>query len=84
MKYYCGPYWFPEWARKLLSCPFNRACELHDMMYASKYVSRQDADIIFLEEMLRISKGRFLHEVYACVLFIMVRIGGKLSWDQGK
>jgi len=81
-KYHCGPFWMPEFVQRLLSCPFNTACELHDMMYKSKYVSQQEADIIFLEECLKIARGRFFLEVYACVLFILVRIGGKISWDK--
>ena len=79
---HCGPYWMPSFLRKIVSCPFNQACAKHDQLYASKEVSRQEADLVFFEECIIISRGRWLLEVYACVLFILVRAGGKLSWGK--
>lgn len=83
-KYYCGPYWLPAFIQKLLSCPFNEACKDHDLHFEEKLMTRQDADIQFLKDCLLIARGRFLLEVYACVLFLLVRIGGKFSWDKEK
>lgn len=83
-EYFCGPFWMPKFIRRIVSCPFNSACELHDLMYESKYVSRHDADYIFLDNMLKIARGRFIVELYACTLFIAVRIGGKISWKKSE
>jgi len=83
-KYYCGPYWLPKWAQKILSYKFNASCKVHDLDYASKKFTQQETDIRFLTNMIKQCKGRFFWEVFACILFIAVRIGGKLSWDNAK
>lgn len=83
-KYYCGPYWVPKWGQKILSSQFNASCKIHDMDYESKEFTQQEADIRFLNNCIKQARGRFLVEVWACVYFILIRIGGKLSWDKDK
>lgn len=81
-KYYCGPYWVPAWGQKLLSTWFNASCKIHDMDYESKKYSQQEADIRFLSNCIKQAEGKFFREVCACIFFILIRIGGKLSWDK--
>ena len=84
MKDYCGPYWLPKFMRRFLSSKFNASCKIHDLDYDTQKFSQQEADIRFITHMIKQCHGRFLWEVLACVFFIFVRIGGKLSWTKSK
>jgi len=54
-QYRCGPGWFPEWMRRILSVRFNLACAAHDSAYAAGVDSREAIDRKFLSNMLELA-----------------------------
>ena len=82
-KDYCGPYWMPSFMRKWLSSKFNASCKIHDRDY-EKGIPQEKADFRFIQHLYRQSKGRFFWEVVACIFFLMVRAGGKISWKKAQ
>lgn len=83
-KDYCGPYWMPRWFRRMLSNKFNASCKIHDMDYNSKKYSRDEADARFQDHMNKQSKHSLKWRFTAFVYYVLVRLGGKLSWDKAK
>ncbi len=81
---YCGPYWLWKPIRCWLSKRLNRVCKKHDEGYKKKEISKSENDYVFLDDGVRNAKGRFFREVEACFFFLLVRIGGKLSWKKDK
>ena len=78
--YYCGAWWTPKWARRILSLKFNASCKVHDLDYDTTKYSREEADTRFLLHMIRQSKKSLFFEVLATIFYLFVRILGKLSY----
>jgi len=76
---WCGSYWMPELVRRLASSRFNSACRLHDIHYLQKKLSRDEADKVFLHNMLRQST-HIGDRARAWLYYGAVRAGGWLSW----
>lgn len=81
-KDYCGPFWIPSWMRKFLSNRFNASCYIHDKDYISCKMTRLQADNRFLEHMLRQVKGKIFPTILAYCFYVMVRIGGWISYNK--
>jgi hypothetical protein len=79
-KYYCGPFWCPLWAKKILSKYFNEACYLHDEDYRLQYGTQKEADDNFLKRMMDSSSKTYL----AIVFYFAVRLLGWISWKKSK
>lgn len=83
---YCGPHWMPNWMRWPLSIWFNDVCRIHDKRYrentddSGKPMSKLAADVEMLNGFIRVSDGRFIKEVAACMGFLAVRALNKFSW----
>ena len=83
MAYYCGPWWMPNWLRRIGSYKFNAACKIHDLDYKAPHrFARLEADTRFLAHMLRQAGGSFFWECVAVSYFLAVRVAGWLSWDR--
>lgn len=80
MKYYCGPSFLPTWVRRILSYKFNISCKIHDEMYSSKNLSRDEADELFFYHMLIQAEGTVFWTLMAHVYYCLVRCGGRLFW----
>jgi len=83
MNYYCGPSYFPKWITKLISRTFNPACRIHDLNYKVCKYTRKEVDLIFLDDMLEISKTK-QERFWAYTFYRMVRIFGYLSWKKNR
>lgn len=81
-KDYCGPYWMPAKLRKLVSNKFNASCKIHDLDYDSMKYSRKEADYRFLLNMKKQAKNNILFKIVAYAFYLMVRIGGSISWKK--
>ncbi len=81
-KDYCGPYWMPVYIRKTLSNKFNASCKIHDLDYTTTKYSRDVADARFQDHMNRQAKNSLWWRFLAFVYYVMVRIGGKMSWGK--
>lgn len=88
-----GPYWFPDWLRKLLSKAgssfFDEAAwDKHDEGYAKQYPSRVVCDRKFLQAMLKdASKTTTTFRVFMCcilawVFWFFVRVFGWISYNK--
>jgi hypothetical protein len=88
-----GPWWFPSWARRLLTWLsglfFDEASWVkHDEGYAAGNPSRCECDRKFLQAMLRdASETGTTLRVFACLglsvfFWIMVRLFGWLSYGR--
>lgn len=75
MGYYCGPDYFPTWARKALSKKFNLVCLIHDEMYEQGKLSRAAIDLIFLDDMLKKCENKRDKSI-AYLLYWAVRVFG--------
>ena len=82
MKYYCGPFWFPKWARKILSTKFNASCKIHDLDYKTARFNRDEADARFQDHMNRQAEMHYGWRLWAFIYYSMVRLGGRLSWKR--
>ena len=87
MTNYCGPYFFPEWLKKLLSFGINDACKLHDHYYTVKDLPRFLTDLIFMYHIIWCSILNILKGVYGLVaapfFFVLIVMFGKRSWNYG-
>lgn len=83
MRYWCGPFYFPNWLKKWLSKRFNYACCLHDTAYSEKNLDRKTVDKRFLQRMLRVSQTR-KDKIIAHVYYGLVRVFGWISWKLAK
>lgn len=83
-KDYCGPFWMPSFMRRWMSAKFNASCKIHDLDYESQKYTQQEADMRFIRNMIKQCKGQFLWEIFACMYFLAVRAGGKISFDKAK
>jgi hypothetical protein len=81
-KDYCGPYWMPKWLRRILSNKFNASCKIHDLDYATTRFTRDEADARFQDHMNKQAKNSLKWRLVAFIYYVMVRIGGKLSWGR--
>lgn len=79
----CGPFWFPKWAKRIVSKKFNEACFQHDVDYRNQFDSREASDNRFLNKMLLLSQTK-TDVITAYVFFILVRCFGLLSWHKSK
>jgi hypothetical protein len=55
----------------------RRAAVLHDYLYETKTVTRQEADKLMYESMLSVGASR----IKALTVYIALRLGGWLAWD---
>ena len=81
-KDYCGPYWVPSLLRRLVSNKFNASCKIHDMDYESQKYSRYESDVRFKQHSLRQAKSSKFWRAVAILFYIMVRIGGRISYGK--
>ena len=83
-KDYCGPFWMPKFLRKWASSKFNASCRVHDFDYASDKYTQKQSDMRFLGNMIKQSEGRIFWVLVAVSFYIMVRIGGFISYKKSK
>lgn len=77
----CGPGFFPEWVRRVLSIPFNESCAAHDEAYEEGVWPQEDIDSQFLEDMLsQAGRNPFLW-LLAHAYYLMARLGGHLRYQ---
>jgi len=81
-KYYCGPYWIPSKVRRIVSSKFNASCKIHDMDYESMKYGQKQADKRFRAHALRQAGNHIGWRIVARLFYIMVRVGGKLSYGK--
>ena len=77
--YYCGPKYFPQWLRKILSKKFNAACEFHDKGY-SLGADRWKSDKCLLAEMIVVSDST-IDVLRAVLYYLVVRTFGRFHWS---
>lgn len=82
MKYYCGPWWAPNWINRILSYKFNMSCKVHDQDYSSRRMTRYEADIRFLDNMMQQADRSLFWEMLAVAYFLATRVFGRLSWRE--
>ena len=79
-KYRCGPGWFPEWLRRILSVRFNLACAAHDIAYEKDGLSKKEADQQFLSNMLELAGRSPFWILMAYVYYAVARAFGHLRY----
>lgn len=80
----CGPWWVPKFIRAAMSTQFNEECIQHDLDYTEKKIPQDQADTKFLIACIKRARGRWLVELWAVTYYILVRAGGKFSWEKDK
>lgn len=80
-KYYCGPYWAPRWLKKILSVHFNASCKIHDLDYASKQFTKEQADTRFLQFMNKQAGSNIILRIKAYIYYLIVKKYGHDSWE---
>lgn len=79
--YRCGPGFFPEWVRAILSVRFNPACAAHDNSYEAGLRSREEIDEQFLDDMLVLAGWNPFWILVAYAYYAAARIGGGSRYD---
>lgn len=79
-KHYCGPTWFPRWARHFLSNKFNASCKIHDLDYNKSGFTRKEADDRFLVNLKTQAKSNTLYKALAYVYYAAVRVFGGMQY----
>ena len=80
--YYCGPWWMPNFIRRIFSYKFNASCKIHDLDYASGEFTRLEADVRFFSHMSRQANGWLFWEMVAVLYYVMARFVGRMSWKR--
>ena len=80
---HCGPGWFPQGIKRILSKKFNVACQHHDQEYRLQTKSKPHADSLFFNEMLELCQCK-KDVLNATLMFIAVKLGGWSSWYRNK
>ena len=57
---------------------------MHDLDYANKELSRKVSDKKFLNNCLRQAHKSLLWKAVACVYYVLVRVGGRISFNKVK
>lgn len=81
--YHCGPFWFPEWLKRILSKKFNDACAYHDEQYEKQNLPKDYIDDVWLGMMIDRS-GTKWDLVVAYTFFSIMVIFGWTSWHRNK
>lgn len=76
----CGPGWFPEWLRRVLSTRFNLACAVHDDAYGVGALPREEIDKKFLENMLELAGWNPFWILTAYLYYAVARVFGPLRY----
>ena len=68
-------YWCWNWIFFIKKCYFNDACVIHDSLYRwDNGYTRQQADYIFLQDMLKLAKNKSIRIIQAYIFYGIVRL----------
>lgn len=93
IRYFCGPYYTPQWLKWTTSFIFNPACKVHDVEYEKRSKGRLLIDFIFFLDMLVIlvlllrkivvNMLKFIGGCFLCpVFFVLVVCFGWISYNR--
>ena len=82
-KCYCGPFYFPQSIKCYISDWFNKACKKHDNDYRLNK-GKIASDLRFYKAMIKISGYNPIKHLVAFFFFVMVFLGGWISYYCGE
>ena len=81
-KYRCGPGFFPEWLRRILSVRFNLACAAHDASYEAGGAPKEAIDRKFLSNMLQLAGWNPFWIMMVYVYYAVARLFGRCRYQE--